>query len=811
MSEILHVKPSDSCVQNGILVSSVDVPEGCEVVCLDEGIVGIRSLSFRPDGRVRRVILPKSLRDIEQEVFSDLTELTDVRLSAGLAHLAPDVFHGCDYLIRLPVDPDNQTFRNQGGLVCSKDGRTVVLCPPGRIRVRVPKGVAEIEAGAFKDCTRLLSVNLPDSLTRIGDLAFSGCAVLKSVSFPLGLKSVGASAFAGCTGLEEMVLPEGVESAGFSAFAGCTALRRVVLPASLVALEEGAFADCTSLDSIEVAPGNPRYEVAAGVLYEHDGLGGRTLRMCSRRARALRIPADVARISPEAFHSSGGLEEVDPSNPFVALEHGLLLAPDGTSVMKARADIDELALPANVTHVMPHAFAGCTRLTSVTIPEHVRFLGDGAFAGCTSLTSVTISSLEDIRFGEDVFSGSGIKTVTARATDRGDVGSGRAYVTTLEIDRNAKKLDRWALWGCSRLERIVVAEDHPTFCVRDGVLYSKDLKTLLFCPSRITGKLIVPETVEQIAEGAFGWGWDHELEEIVLPRGVRGKVNLKRVRKATFDASCRTHDALGFDAEKTLTQAVVTAGTTRIADWCFHGCRKLESVELPSSVTEVGTCAFAGCRRLTKLTFPASVKSIGDRAFDDCRALKEIVFEGVTAIHAEAFKNCRHLASLTLPEGLAEIGDRAFKGCEELSSIHIPASVERIGACAFCGCGKLTSIDVDPANPHFRTRNGLLCSGDGATVLACPHGLDAAEIPADVTALGDRAFCGCAKLDNLNLPAGVSRIGKGAFDRMKEDVQIQTCSEDVAQLVRDVLDEQARERQARMDEVDRVIDEILNA
>ena len=55
--------------------------------------------------------------------------------------------------------------------------------------------VTSIASYAFRDCTKLTSINIPNSVTSIGGDAFMGCTGLTSITIPIGVKGIGDSAF----------------------------------------------------------------------------------------------------------------------------------------------------------------------------------------------------------------------------------------------------------------------------------------------------------------------------------------------------------------------------------------------------------------------------------------------------------------------------------------------------------------------------------------------------------------------------------------------------------------------------------------
>ena len=313
---------------------------------------------------------------------------------------------------------------------------------------------------------------------------------------------------------------------------------------------------------------------------------------------------------------------------------------DGTIVICDYAflwceDLRGIALPSSVTNIGNGAFSSCRYLREITLPPSVTSIGDGAFLSCENLREITLpSSVTNI--GDRVFSScrnlreitllpsvTGIGneafrscknlcgiTIPSSVTSIGD--SAFCWCENLKeinIPSSVISIGYQTFSSCSNLQRINVAESNKFYKTIDGVLYTKDLKTIICYPEgKENGSFVIPLGVTSIGNSAFSSC--ENLREIIIPSTV-----------------------------------------TSIGDYAFYGCSNLQEIIIPSTVTSIGKRAFGFYKNLCEITLPASVTSIG----------------------RSAFLGCKNLCEITLSANVMSIGDDAFEWCENLERINIPA------------------------------------------------------------------------------------------------------------------------------------------
>jgi hypothetical protein len=372
---------------------TVNIPamiDGSPVTTIGDG-------AFRGCTSLRSISIPSSVTAIGDEAFTYCSSLRSISIPSSVTAIGDYAFAYCSSLTSITVDALNRRYSAANGILFSKDGKTLVCYPAGKVYTSytIPSSVTAIGDGAFYGCSSLSSISIPSGVTAIGVWAFSGCTSLSSISIPSGVTAIGDSAFEGCTSLRSISIPSSVTAIGNSAFRDCSRLSSISIPSSVTAIGDGAFAYCGSLTSITVDALNTRYSAANGILFSKDG---KTL-VCYPAGKvytSYTIPSSVTAIGNSAFAYCSSLSSitVDALNTRYSAANGILFSKDGKTLVcyPAGKVYTSYTIPSSVTAIGGGAFSGCTSLSSINIPSSVTAIGGGAFSGCSSLSSISIPS-----------------------------------------------------------------------------------------------------------------------------------------------------------------------------------------------------------------------------------------------------------------------------------------------------------------------------------------------------------------------------------------------------------------------------------
>ncbi|MGX8692740.1 MAG: leucine-rich repeat protein [Clostridia bacterium] len=225
------------------------------------------------------------------------------------------------------------------------------------VRVVLEEGVASVGADAFLGCESLKSVVFPSSLRSVRHFAFLGCHQLDDAPLPEGLLSLCQQAFDGCA-FTEAIIPASVSFLD-NAFSSCPNLEHVYIGSdpsmACFVCGNSPFRSCQALKAIEVAPNHLALRAVDGVLYNGTVLLQYPL---GKTDSIFRVAEGTVEIMRFAVEDADALQKV--------------------------------ILPASLTSIDSHGFAGCDGLTEIKLSPRLEYIGSNAFETCSSLTSITI-------------------------------------------------------------------------------------------------------------------------------------------------------------------------------------------------------------------------------------------------------------------------------------------------------------------------------------------------------------------------------------------------------------------------------------
>ncbi len=453
-----------------------------------------------------------------------------------------------------------------------------------------PWPVCVIQGDAFAGCGELTSITLPETLT----------GIWTAYQYPDHDATFEWGAFGGCRKLTAITIPAKVSRIEPYTFADCTSLKTLSIPASVRYSNYESLAPwCTSMTSITVDSKNQDLYAKDGILYYF---------------------------------------ESEDANYHHRDEYCLITCPAGKT---------SATIAANTTLIGTHAFAGCSKITKVSIPGSCTAVGSCAFEGCTRLTSVECIAIEPPAVGNDTF-----EAATLKGT-----------LTVPECALDAYKAHE--VWGKFKTIKGVATTFTSNGIVYDILDHSYKFAYVAYNKSK-TGKVTIPATVTNngmeysvvyIAEQAFSPSVSTANEQVT---SVSIPASMLSIENTAF-YDCQSLTSISVDAGNQYFSAkdgILYDKDKANLLVCPRG--KTGSVTIPSGVATVTARSFEGCAGITSVSFPSSVETIGENAFTDCLGLTDV----------------------NLGNGLKEVGENALRNCG-LTELTLPASVETVNYYSF--------------------------------------------------------------------------------------------------------------------------------
>ena len=465
-------------------------------------------------GNFTNIVLPNSVEWITSCALYG-ARIDSITIPKSVVSIPDGALSGVKY--NFYVSDENSYYTDIDGVLYNKDGSKLLEFPFGRVgNYTIPDSVTNICSSAFADCS-LESITLRGALN-CEYISFSNSKNLKVISIECeSITGLKADSFMNCNSLEEINIidptnktnlysvdgvlfsnetnemlyyppknktvtfsvPEGVEKL---CSISCDSIEVLNIPSTVTNLGQ---ISCENLESINVSSNNQTYSSIDGVLYNksitemlffplsstiNDFVIPQSVTNADfakntwdtkpyKHLRSITIPKNVLEFRVSTYYQvvSGSLENI-----YVEKDNPKYYSKDGILFSKGTEYDSIVAYPQN------------NQTKVFTLPKGNPVCQFSAI-GCKNLEEVRIP----------------------------------ASVTTVSFT---------LIYG-DYIKRIVVDEDNPNYCDIDGVLYSKDKKTLLRYPrGRSESTYDFPIGIEAFGELAI-WGNPY-LKSLVIPDSI---------------------------------------------------------------------------------------------------------------------------------------------------------------------------------------------------------------------------------------------------------------------------------------------------
>lgn len=780
----------------------------------------------------------KPVREIAEYGFKNCRALKTVSIPDTLEVIASTAFIDCDnissYVVR-EATPGSPVY--QPKFTVGENGELLEhYYITGDVELAfIPSTITQSE-GVY---------TVPSVVTRMGEYLFKGAKFTK-VIIPTSVVEVSAYAFQSCRYLETIEFlktekraddetPVEIKPLTVSKdfVVKCSNITEIIFPERLQEIEgvEELLCQFTRLKSVQVLGSWDKqvYTSVDGMLCNNTAAGPDTIIYCPRSKEfenvgtagapyyVWNVPSYITKIAANAFNIVNNAD-ANYEYKLDKIVFPSLMVEIGDHAFYSTDRLKEVVFSGDGTGkhsgltINAYAFASCPNLSTLKFEETgsmnvegatftyaatstcgVSTIGNYAFKDCAITELLLPSTLESI--GEYAFdSNSSLANIdfshSKTSLTYGDYSFRDCEgLTELNLTDNVYIEGFNVIFrSCGNLSRIQVSETSPFYTTIDGVLYNKDITTIIFFPDGYTKEYELPMTIKKIAAGVF-----------------ENKQNLKKI---TITKNVELIDTLAFKGCKNLKDLLFETGGTEdliIGDGAFQYCYALTDVALPDRTKRIGSSAFAmdnyyndSLKSITlnngleiiganaffrtgikEITIPYTVQKIGSGAFIGS-LLETITFEETPKTDANGnaitpvplafetakinskkvevfvpnstgmFLSCEGLKRIVLPERLEYIPSGTFQGCSAIEYVYIPSTVQNSTVYNSSGSSKSTKVRAigDKAFYGCFNLNTVEFAKGGTAPLS----------------FGNEVFAGCEALTTLNLPNRIASVNTALLD-----------------------------------------------
>ena len=403
-------------------------------------------------GKHITIVAPASSAENMVSIFGDkATDITSFRISEGIKKIGPTAFYKC-------INATNELI--------------------------LPSTLDYIGAYAFCFCEKMTgNLVIPEGVEDIYPFSFSLCKGLSSLTLPDSLNSVGSYSFYGCSGISgELKISESISRIEDYAFGNCGKITGSLSLPGVVHIGNGAFSACYGLNGNLTFSDNLQY--IGSCAFEHCSFNG-----------ILTFPDSLVHIGDAAF------------NHCKYFDNEILIIPENVETLGGDRNVSD-----NTCYSSHLFYDFCTKnkiKAYGVAPDNKNFKANDGVLYNLSMTRLIaypfgkdnerfeipegVTQIDEMAFGNS-FSLKELILPDSYVIEK------RAPSNVINQNGNTLAV---ALYYYSGIEKILVKDTNPNYISINGALYSKDGKTLWYCPIKGGSSYTVESGTERIETGAI--------------------------------------------------------------------------------------------------------------------------------------------------------------------------------------------------------------------------------------------------------------------------------------------------------------------
>lgn len=311
------------------------------------------------------------------------------------------------------------------------------------------------------------------------------------------------------------------------------------------------------------------------------------------------------------------------------------------------------------------------------------------------------------------------------------------YIKRLSIPKTITHIEPGA-FSYADLEQFIVDPENEIYRSIDGILYTKDGKTLCIFPRCYPSACVtIPEGVEEVQSLAFNHTW---IEYLKFPETMK-KINwdafsnMDNLQTIDFSNSIDDISNTSFDGSNRQLKIIIMRGENLLNNHDYFSEDQLEKLTLfvpqETSATWQENPFWGKCKQIKELdgdsismmdmiTFHIrGENSVSISVTDGYQNLligditipESVMIDGkqynVTRVEEQGFRDCKQLTALILPETVTYIDCIAFYMCENLREFYLPKDADWCWS-AVDECNKLERYIVAEGNANYKSVDGAM-------------------------------------------------------------------------------------------------------